>query len=256
MPKKIIDKDITRSKFIYKYMPINEFTLKALINNELFFGIPKEFNDPLDCKFSLRLDPPPTFESAKSFYAKENLSEEIIAKKMEVFKYDKTQIQNDIEDNYIEHLRKGFCISCFSEKYDSILMWSHYADKHKGICVKFDWRVHSEYFKGYKVKYSSKLPELTYNGNGKMDVANVVLTKLNHWKYEKEIRSIVRLEEGIQSAAFNPKSLKGIIFGERISEIDKKTIKNIIKGNNQYLNVEYFKAQIEKKNLKVTITKE
>ena len=32
----------------------------------------------------------------------------------------------------IEQNRMTMGISCFSEKEDSILMWSHYADNHKG----------------------------------------------------------------------------------------------------------------------------
>lgn len=31
-----------------------------------------------------------------------------------------------------------FAITCFSEKPDSILMWSHYANKHTGFCVEYD----------------------------------------------------------------------------------------------------------------------
>ncbi len=31
-----------------------------------------------------------------------------------------------------------FAITCFSEKSDSILMWSHYANKHTGFCVEYD----------------------------------------------------------------------------------------------------------------------
>lgn len=29
-------------------------------------------------------------------------------------------------------------ISCFSKRYDSILMWSHYASSHEGVCIEFD----------------------------------------------------------------------------------------------------------------------
>lgn len=32
-----------------------------------------------------------------------------------------------------------FVITCFSEKSDSILMWSHYANKHTGFCVEYDF---------------------------------------------------------------------------------------------------------------------
>jgi hypothetical protein len=29
-------------------------------------------------------------------------------------------------------------IYCVSTNYDDVLMWSHYADSHKGICLEFD----------------------------------------------------------------------------------------------------------------------
>jgi Protein of unknown function (DUF2971) len=247
---------ITKKRFIYKYMPVNVFTLKILINSELFFGIPKEFNDPLDCKFTLTIDPQPSIEEIRKFYTNLKLSEDEIEKKIEQAKYDNFLFQKDIENDYNENLRKEFCISCFSERNDNILMWSHYANKHKGICLKFDWKIHSEYFSGYKVIYKKKLPEITYNGRGELEAASIFLTKLNHWKYEKEIRAITKIEKGIQKAAFNPKALKGIIFGEQIAISDKQTIMNIIKGNTEYHNVEFSNAFIEKKSLKMKFRKE
>lgn len=32
-------------------------------------------------------------------------------------------------------------ISCFSERKDSLLMWSHYANSHKGFCVEYDLKL-------------------------------------------------------------------------------------------------------------------
>ena len=45
--------------------------------------------------------------------------------------------------------RNNCRIACFSEKNDDILMWAHYADSNKGICIKFE--VEDKYF--VKVKY-------------------------------------------------------------------------------------------------------
>ena len=39
------------------------------------------------------------------------------------------------ERNKINLYERGVC--CFSEKKDDILMWSHYADGHKGFCLEF-----------------------------------------------------------------------------------------------------------------------
>lgn len=52
----------------------------------------------------------------------------------------------------VKEVRNNTLISCFSKRYDSILMWSHYGDKHKGICVEFD-RPDKDFL---DVKYSKK----------------------------------------------------------------------------------------------------
>ena len=43
-------------KYIYKYRDINKYTLKTLSNNELYFALPKQFNDPFDCKVNYFVD--------------------------------------------------------------------------------------------------------------------------------------------------------------------------------------------------------
>jgi Protein of unknown function (DUF2971) len=36
--------------------------------------------------------------------------------------------------------RDALRVGCFSERRDSILMWSHYADHHRGICIEYETR--------------------------------------------------------------------------------------------------------------------
>ena len=46
-------------------------------------------------------------------------------------------------DSLIKEIHKGvgeaIGVSCFIEKPNNMLMWSHYADKHTGICVEYDF---------------------------------------------------------------------------------------------------------------------
>ena len=51
---------------------------------------------------------------------------------------EKAKLQKDM-DKELEMLRKSFGIACFSETYDSLLMWSHYADYHRGICLEYSY---------------------------------------------------------------------------------------------------------------------
>ena len=47
-------------------------------------------------------------------------------------------ISCDIQEQIALELLNSYRICCFSSRYDSILMWSHYADENKGICVEYD----------------------------------------------------------------------------------------------------------------------
>jgi hypothetical protein len=85
----------------------------------------------------------------------------------------------------------GIGLICFSSNYDCPLMWAHYAEKHKGVCLVFD--VNKDNL--FRVNYSNKLVKfnrkrnLTYN-----DAVNIASTKYYKWNYEREYRKFVKLE--------------------------------------------------------------
>lgn len=107
----------------------------------------------------------------------------------------------------IKDARNNALISCFSKRYDSILMWSHYGDKHKGICIEFD-RPDKDFL---DVKYSKKrckfdLEDTTRRvlgymlSNEEVDVndkglirciSKPFIVKSLDWKYEEEVRCIL-----------------------------------------------------------------
>lgn len=51
--------------------------------------------------------------------------------------------QNRSDGNRSDSQLGGGFIS-FSEKYDNPLMWSHYADSHKGVCLRFDFPIEQQ----------------------------------------------------------------------------------------------------------------
>lgn len=121
----------------------------------------------------------------------------------------------------VKEVRNNALISCFSKRYDSILMWSHYGDKHKGICVEFD-RPDKDFL---DVKYSKKrckfdLEDTTRRvlgymlSNEEVDVndkglirciSEPFIVKSLDWRYEEEIRCIL-----------SPNS-EGVIVGDELN---------------------------------------
>lgn len=119
-------------------------------------------------------------------------------------------------------------ILCMSKKWSEPLLWSHYADSHKGICLTFEvnddeWR---------DVKYVRFRPKLsTYNKAKISHLTEADLLDLSHkkfkdWHYENECRMTVPLEEttvenGISFLDFGQHLvLKEVRFGERTSITD------------------------------------
>jgi Protein of unknown function (DUF2971) len=100
---------------------------------------------------------------------------------------------------YTKTTREVLRVACFSERRDSILLWSHYADHHRGICIEYETRwlsipeaigllhpvnYHPEFFD--VTEYFRSLPQ-EYN-NWMLWIA--ACHKSPEWAYEREWRYI------------------------------------------------------------------
>lgn len=110
---------------------------------------------------------------------------------------------------------------CFSRRWTNPVQWSHYADKHSGLCLGFE--VPDEIL--MPVTYSSHrldLDLMALSGSGQRaeaEMRKMLCTKYSHWRYENEVRCFVRLEEkdpeiGLYFIAFSDQlALKQVIVG-------------------------------------------
>ena len=130
----------------------------------------------------------------------------------------------------------GFSYYCMTESPDNILMWSHYADSHKGVCFKFDLLQDLDtFFITVPVEYNSEYLEFdTLDGNP----APIIQRKSLEWRYEKEHRTIRVNEHGL--VKINRETLVEIIFGCRTSKSDKSRIRDIAIKNG--FNVTFLEA--------------
>ena len=199
--------DYTNIDFLYKYMPLNQYTYNVLINSELWYSNPYNFNDPFDC--SLKID------------ASEKKSQN----------NDKNKLDRKIN----KELNK-IGVSCFSKDYRNILMWSHYSDSHKGICLIFDYSKDIHFFNPFDILYTNEYPDIHDKLKKDELIKKLIYTKSDNWRYEREVRSI---KSGCGTYKFDSSLLKGIILGYKTTTEDLKTIKNII--NRRYSEIEIYK---------------
>lgn len=152
------------------------------------------------------------------------------------------------------HEQRG--LLCFSTKWNNPVMWSHYADKHKGLCLGFDVADQSV----GPVSYSGRrlaveLEQLKSPRELPVDyVTKLLFTKYTHWKYENEYRAFVTLEEkdndtGLYFAEFSDQmTLKQVIVGAE-SSVSRQQLSEALGSELQH--VEKIKARLAFKSFSV-----
>jgi hypothetical protein len=113
---------------------------------------------------------------------------------------------------------------CFSRSWGHPMIWSHYADKHRGICLGFD--VPED--KAIPISYNAE--RLEFDLERQLSKATrdeklglkLLTTKFEGWKYEDEVRLVVSienettLEAGMHFFNFGPElKLREVIVGAR-----------------------------------------
>jgi len=112
----------------------------------------------------------------------------------------------------------------------NILLWSHYAAGHTGICLKFIATSSTDFFgSSLPVKYSPKYPDIDILKTSPEDQVEAFLfTKAIDWKYEKEWR-IIHHEKGPGDRKFPKEFLVEVIFGAGIDPKDRSAIAEWVK---------------------------
>ncbi|MGB1799466.1 MAG: DUF2971 domain-containing protein [Gammaproteobacteria bacterium] len=231
--------EITR---LYKYRAFNEFSLRMLVNREIWFAKPESFNDPFDCALTPG-NPKTTVDLLhqlsdliRELYEPEEAENQI----KQIVERNQLKPVEEIEDKSIEkhmHEARESGVFSLSEKNDDILMWSHYANNHTGFCIEFERKdVNSNFLSHFmcrKVKYTGEYPNL----HRIIDLLDVNLfTKAYGWKYEAEWRLVTK--QG-NIALPLPAPITAIYFGLHSSEEGIRTVKNIFSGDQ----VEFYTAK-------------
>ena len=155
------------------------------------------------------------------------------------------------ETKEIIEILKNIRIACFSTSPLSTLMYSHYTDKHKGICIEYDFSdFDTENTSLLEVKYKeelkidSKIFQIMMKSdndiNEEISFLDLFRTKHLNWEYEKEYRVITydeadKTDKADKTDEANKvgkiyRPIKAIYLGKDISDSDIELIKTLIKG--------------------------
>jgi len=226
-------KTTEKPNILYKYHKIDKHLYELINNNCLYFSHQNELNDPYDCKYALSDEFLLQLLKTSSMSFLEDLqkiSPTFNGMSRESFfetmlpKLKSNEWMNSLY-NLMYGKMLGWSVCSFTTNPLNELMWAHYAQIHKGVCLKFNLSMNPElYEKLHQVQYTDNFPEI----NSMEDLPNALLTKRNAWSYEDEWRILTNVEG---AKPFVKASLEAIYFGcyaekEKIEDIRELTVKN------------------------------
>jgi hypothetical protein len=145
---------------------------------------------------------------------------------------------------------------CFSANWTNPVLWSHYATRHRGICLGFDLRKTEV----QRVNYEDDRLREKLNDNADpsalpSELQDLLLrTKFSHWRYEEELRMFVELsrakkEHGLHFWPFSTDlRLAEVILGP-LCEVPLASIRELTDATNVQAVV--FKARLAFRSFRV-----
>jgi hypothetical protein len=188
-------------KRLYRYEEFNpQHFADVLTERRVHLSDPRTVNDPWDCRpwFSEKtIDDIAEFEfelfvdflfSAKG--AKWTSPSERDAFKAS-YRCDlnaRRSLFRQFCENFQAYIPERWKILCLTSVPDSTLMWSHYADHHRGVCLEFS--PNGVLGAAMQVEYRESYPLWSPHTSSQSGLNEILLTKSADWSYEHEYRLI------------------------------------------------------------------
>lgn len=201
-------------RLLYRYRSFDEHTDASFKDGTQMFSAPVAFNDPFDCQ--IKDTGEFSQDEARAFMAERGMSEDqIISVILKDAQSDNALFKKIVAEAKEDAMRNAG-ILCLSERSDSILMWSHYANAHTGFVLSFDITVDPEFFFApIRVDYTDEYPSYSHIREPKGIIEKGMRRKSKEWIYEKEVR-IIKTKKGLR--LFKKRCLSEVILGCCISQ--------------------------------------
>jgi hypothetical protein len=281
---------------LYRYRSCNERNFENLKEDKFLLTKPTLFNDPYDSllyinrqKIISELTKETEYDIVEKLQNDSQFKEQQIqlfgkyfvdiyahqepfknTKEKEFYKKSSDKIYTKFVDKLIDEslksMKQSSLVACLSEDFDSILMWSHYANNHTGFVLNYDFKsrysiktkipgVNATEFadkKLFPVQYSEERFDATYYVEfhfidnyfksiglkldkpffDKLFYYKILLFKSTNWEYEKEWRIIKQTnidynDKKSDIGFINDIRPKEILLGSKTSNENKNNLINI-----------------------------
>lgn len=270
----------TTPQALFKYVGFSDRVLEQLYKGEIYFSDPSTFNDPLDCQPIVEPDEPLEqlkqllaelvvrrtqkevdaatkqlrLRGSKALERRKALSQSAAMAILGEIEYQATNpeiddahfhLQAAFADAIQTEIRKAYDkgVLCLSANWNSPLMWSHYGEQHKGLCIEYDTSrvpvgdINRIDYEGSRVVRTSAIRRWLENDDpdARIEIERAcLLTKSREWGYESEFRMLDTA--GLRASSLD---VPAITFGLRCSRARKYTLVKALDGSK----INFFEVQ-------------
>jgi hypothetical protein len=130
------------------------------------------------------------------------------------------------EWNQIREERKQLRICSLAGNHTNNLMWTHYADEHRGCCIAVEVPERCKWQR-FGVSYVTQPPVISTGLLTSDVLLRICSTKADFWQYEQEVRFVKKVSSKQQSP-YLPVRIREIFLGVRVSEGHERLIRRIV----------------------------
>lgn len=235
------------NRFLYRYAALDENNQQSIeriedviFRSKLWLSSPKDFNDPFDCEVKIttgieNTDINTIRNRLDQLYRNQRPELGGVKRRAAVAQLmnQKANKWNSFTEKLVRKTRDTLGITCFSSNPRNLLMWSHYAKNHTGICFQFE--VIKDFFRlstTLTVNYGTTFPVYDFFANSDKEIINSVLHKYQDWSYEDEKRIVIPSGSN-KWYKFEPRALTKILIGSRTSDAQISKLLEIIELRNK-----------------------
>ncbi len=202
---------INLPQVLYKYRPLNEFALSNLANQNLYMCNHLDLNDPyefhprvnIEAEFYRTISLPDfqefiTDEEYREIASSNDCFDTFnkIIKKNGKLNVDRPSFEKSYYNGFYNEFKKTkdlFRICSLTEINHSTIMWSHYSDQHRGICIEYPTQEFDLDNPILPIRYEQLLCNWEeFDSTDKKSITlrlfDLLRLKAYDWAYEKEWR--------------------------------------------------------------------
>ena len=240
---------------LFRFFPFDTRVQKRRVRNvllrrHLWSSRAGAINDPFECRPYMDFNA--TLEQKVVWLARQLVASgtcrQDIAESEARRKLQENRIAPDTEamtSRILEKCKK-IGVICFSATREPLLLWSHYAAGHRGLCVGFRQQEAGGLLSYAKeVKYQNEYPTVrAYLDDDPARFDKVVLTKSMCWAYEREWR-VVSPEAADCSVIFEDRNLVSVTLGACMDPCSEELI--VRWARREFPHVVVSRAKLEEK---------